>query len=91
LTPSRCITRSITITITITTIHHHQPSPSPITIGVSHEATPLSHSIIIRFPFRAQPVLAAAGAKPEGEWNGYKGDPFEFLPKWMTKNPLRTK
>ena len=23
--------------------------------------------------------------------NGYEGDLFEFLPKWMTKNPLRTR
>ena len=43
-----------------------------------------------------QPKLEAANAKPptaEGatEWNGYAGDPFEFLPKWMTKNPLRSK
>jgi cysteine synthase A len=38
-----------------------------------------------------QPVLEAAGAKPDDEWNGYTGDPFEFLPKWMTKNPLRSK
>ena len=28
-----------------------------------------------------QPLLVAAGAKPDSEWNGYKGDPFEFLPK----------
>jgi len=42
-----------------------------------------------------QPLLEAAGVKPpvgdNGDWNGYGGDPFEFLPKWMTKNPLRTK
>ena len=41
-----------------------------------------------------QPILEAAGAKPAGgdsEWNGYDGDPFEFLPKWMKQNPLRTK
>ena len=39
-----------------------------------------------------QPVLEAAGAKPaEGEWNGYSSDPFEFLPKWMGQNPLRSK
>ena len=40
-----------------------------------------------------QPVLEAAGAKPAGdkEWNGYAGDPFEFLPKWMSQNPLRSK
>lgn len=24
-------------------------------------------------------------------FNNYKGDPFEFLPKWMTQNPLRSK
>ena len=38
-----------------------------------------------------QERLQEAGAKPDNEWNGYRGDPFEFLPKWMTKNPLRTK
>jgi hypothetical protein len=38
-----------------------------------------------------QPQLEAAGAKPDGEWNDYKGDPFEFLPKWMGQNPLRAK
>ena len=41
-----------------------------------------------------QGVLEAAGAKPSGgeaEWNGYTGDPFEFLPKWMSQNPLRSK
>jgi cysteine synthase len=27
----------------------------------------------------------------DGNFNGYQGDPFEFLPKWMTKNPLRSK
>ncbi|KAL3941798.1 MAG: hypothetical protein SGARI_000475 [Bacillariaceae sp.] len=27
----------------------------------------------------------------DGNFNGYEGDPFEFLPKWMTKNPLRSK
>jgi len=25
------------------------------------------------------------------QWNGYKGDPFEFLPKWFSMNPLRAK
>jgi len=25
-----------------------------------------------------------------GNFNDYQGDPFEFLPKWMTQNPLRT-
>ena len=29
-----------------------------------------------------QTVLEAAGAKPDDEWNGYSGDPFEFLPKY---------
>ena len=34
-----------------------------------------------------QSILEAAGAKPPAdsdgrEWNGYNGDPFEFLPKW---------
>ena len=43
-----------------------------------------------------QPLLEAAGAKPAdgadgNEWNGYAGDPFEFLPKWMSQNPLRAK
>jgi glutaredoxin-related protein len=40
-----------------------------------------------------QPLLEAAGAKPKGdkEWNGYSGDPFEFLPKWMSQNPMRSK
>eukprot|EP00534_Pseudo-nitzschia_fraudulenta_P011236 CAMPEP_0201221350 /NCGR_PEP_ID=MMETSP0851-20130426/192059_1 /ASSEMBLY_ACC=CAM_ASM_000631 /TAXON_ID=183588 /ORGANISM="Pseudo-nitzschia fraudulenta, Strain WWA7" /LENGTH=519 /DNA_ID=CAMNT_0047511091 /DNA_START=204 /DNA_END=1763 /DNA_ORIENTATION=- len=26
-----------------------------------------------------------------GEFNNYDGDAFEFLPKWMTQNPLRSK
>ncbi len=26
-----------------------------------------------------------------GNFNKYEGDAFEFLPKWMTQNPLRTK
>ena len=37
-----------------------------------------------------QPLLEAAGVG-DGSWNGYEGDPFEFLPKWMSQNPLRTK
>ena len=37
------------------------------------------------------PILEEVGAKPDENWNGYTGDPFEFLPKWMTKNPLRSK
>ena len=28
-----------------------------------------------------QPLLETAGAKPNDDWNGYTGDPFEFLPK----------
>ena len=35
-----------------------------------------------------QPKLAASGLEVNAE---YDGDPFEFLPKWMTANPLRTK
>ena len=27
----------------------------------------------------------------DGNFNAYEGDPFEFLPKWMTQNPLRDK
>lgn len=39
-----------------------------------------------------QPKLEAAGIKGgDGKFNDYKGDPFEFLPKWMTQNPLRDK
>jgi len=46
-----------------------------------------------------QPLIEAAGAKPEtctidgclAPWNGYKGDCFDFLPKWMTVNPNRAK
>jgi hypothetical protein len=36
-----------------------------------------------------QPVLEAAGLKQD-DFNGYEGDPFEFLPKWMSQNPLRS-
>jgi cysteine synthase A len=36
-----------------------------------------------------QPVLEEAGLKGEN-FNGYAGDCFEFLPKWMTQNPLRS-
>jgi cysteine synthase A len=35
-----------------------------------------------------QNILQAAGVVPK---NDYRGDPFEFLPKWMTKNPMRSK
>jgi len=38
-----------------------------------------------------QEILKNAGVHGSDDWNGYKGDPFEFLPKWMTKNPMRTK
>ena len=36
-----------------------------------------------------QPLLEKAGLQPDTE--GYEGDPFEFLPKWMSQNPLRSK
>jgi hypothetical protein len=39
-----------------------------------------------------QPLLQKAGVKGgEDNYNGYEGDPFEFLPKWMSQNPLRSK
>lgn len=34
-----------------------------------------------------QPILKEAGI----EYGDYKGDAFEFLPKWMSQNPLRSK
>ena len=34
------------------------------------------------------PLLEAAGVPYDG---AYDRDPFEFLPKWMTANPLRSK
>ena len=37
-----------------------------------------------------QPILEEAGLKKD-DFNGYDGDPFEFLPKWMTQNPLGDK
>lgn len=37
-----------------------------------------------------QPLLEKADLKNE-DFKGYKGDPFEFLPKWMTQNPLGDK
>ena len=37
-----------------------------------------------------QAVLDSAGLNKENFAN-YDGDPFEFLPKWMTQNPLRSK
>ena len=30
------------------------------------------------------------GMSRDGEFGGYEGDPFEFLPKWMSQNPLRS-
>lgn len=36
-----------------------------------------------------QPILEEAGAKVD-DFGGYEGDPFEFLPKWMSQNPLRS-
>jgi len=40
-----------------------------------------------------QPLLEKAGLKrgKARSWGGYAGDPFEFLPKWMSQNPLRTR
>jgi cysteine synthase A len=39
-----------------------------------------------------QPRLKKAGVKGGDDvFNNYEGDPFEFLPKWMTQNPLRSK
>lgn len=35
-----------------------------------------------------QILFKDAGVKFSDE---YDGDPFEFLPKWMTKNPLRSR
>ena len=34
-----------------------------------------------------QPILKAANITT----SAYDGDPFEFLPKWMSQNPLRSK
>ena len=37
-------------------------------------------------------LMEAASAVSDAEkFDAYKGDAFEFLPKWMTQNPLRTK
>jgi hypothetical protein len=36
-------------------------------------------------------ATATGGAKEGQDFNGYVGDPFEFLPKWMAQNPLRAK
>ena len=38
-----------------------------------------------------QPLLTNAGLADNNNFNGYDGDPFEFLPKWMTANPLGDK
>ena len=35
-----------------------------------------------------QPIFKEAGIEYDAT---YEGDPFEFLPKWMTQNPLRSK
>ena len=37
-----------------------------------------------------QPLLEEAGVK-KNNFNDYIGDPFEFLPKWMSANPLGDK
>jgi len=37
-----------------------------------------------------QAKLEEAGLKVN-DFNGYSGDPFEFLPKWMSQNPMRSK
>lgn len=37
-----------------------------------------------------QPLLEAAGVKNDNFGN-YEGNSFEFLPKWMSQNPLRSK
>jgi cysteine synthase A len=37
-----------------------------------------------------EPLLEEAGLK-NNDFNEYEGDPFEFLPKWMTANPLGDK
>lgn len=37
-----------------------------------------------------QPLFKEIGVCNDN-FNNYEGDPFEFLPKWMTQNPLRSK
>ena len=37
-----------------------------------------------------QPLLEKVGLKHDN-FKDYEGDPFEFLPKWMTANPLGDK
>jgi hypothetical protein len=40
-----------------------------------------------------QPLLEDAGVtkKETNDFGDYSGDPFEFLPRWMTQNPLGDK
>ena len=39
-----------------------------------------------------QTAFGEAGIKGGNDnFNNYSGDPFEFLPKWMSQNPLRSK
>jgi len=41
---------------------------------------------------KLQKLFHDAGVKGgNGNFNNYEGDAFEFLPKWMTQNPLRSK
>jgi Cysteine synthase len=41
---------------------------------------------------KLQKMFKKANVKSaDGNFNNYSGDPFEFLPKWMTQNPLRSK
>jgi len=41
---------------------------------------------------KLQDLFKKAGIKGgDDNFNNYNGDPFEFLPKWMTQNPLRSK
>lgn len=41
---------------------------------------------------KLQKLFKKANVKSaDGKFNNYSGDPFEFLPKWMTQNPLRSK
>ena len=35
--------------------------------------------------------LPQSAGLADGNFNGCDGDPFEFLPKWMSQNPLRSK
>merc|ERR1712151_400983 len=38
-----------------------------------------------------QPLLIKAGVATEESLAQYTGDPFEFLPKWVSQNPMRVK